>query len=438
MGVIKPKLVGLYAVDIVVDCDDIPVPSLITATDNCGDAPEVSYSEKIGDPTNGVSIITRTWSAEDHCGGGGGGNTILLVTIVNMRIRVTLENIHQVFRNFGEVLRIVTFEKKSNFQALVEFANGSSAAQAKVKLEQKDMFQGCCTLMITYSTRSPPLRVIANNHRSRDFTIDQSGQGGTLGGTGGNGMSLFSGGGSCFGGGYGSSAYGYSQGAYGGPMPFGFRGHEGTEGSVLLVHNLNQNKVNPDVLQTLFGVYGDVLRVKILFHKKDSALIQMATPQQAALAKRYLDKVEVYGHELAILFSKHSTVQLPPAQGKYDSSELVKDFSESRLHRFRIPNSRNELHIAAPAPTLHVSNLPDMTEDELSNLFNDEMEKDGGVVSVKLFGKDKHMAFITFESLSASIHNLIKYHNHHIKGKHIKLTFSHVRHRHPYHSELRN
>jgi hypothetical protein len=33
------------------------------------------------------------------------------------------------------------------------------------------------------------------------------------------------------------------------------------------------------------GVYGDVHRVKILFNKKDSALIQFATPQQAAVGK---------------------------------------------------------------------------------------------------------------------------------------------------------
>lgn len=33
------------------------------------------------------------------------------------------------------------------------------------------------------------------------------------------------------------------------------------------------------------GVYGDVQRVKILYNKKDSALIQLAEPQQAYLGK---------------------------------------------------------------------------------------------------------------------------------------------------------
>lgn len=35
----------------------------------------------------------------------------------------------------------------------------------------------------------------------------------------------------------------------------------------------------------LTGVYGDVIRVKILFNKKDCALIQMAEPQHAQLGK---------------------------------------------------------------------------------------------------------------------------------------------------------
>lgn len=40
-------------------------------------------------------------------------------------------------------------------------------------------------------------------------------------------------------------------------------------------------------IQKLFfkGVYGDVQRVKILYNKKDSALIQMAEPHQAYLGK---------------------------------------------------------------------------------------------------------------------------------------------------------
>ena len=52
-------------------------------------------------------------------------------------------------------------------------------------------------------------------------------------------------------------------------------------GSVLLVSNLNEEATDCDHLFTLFGVFGDVHRVKILYNKKDTALIQMAEAQQA-------------------------------------------------------------------------------------------------------------------------------------------------------------
>ena len=71
------------------------------------------------------------------------------------------------------------------------------------------------------------------------------------------------------GGGMGAAAMGTGMGLMGG-MPMRQQG-----GCVLIVSNLEETRVTPDVLFTLFGVYGDVLRVKILFNKKDTALIQV-------------------------------------------------------------------------------------------------------------------------------------------------------------------
>lgn len=91
----------------------------------------------------------------------------------------------------------------------------------------------------------------------------------------------------------------------------------------------------PDSLATLFGVYGDVMRVKVLFNKKDNALIQMAEPQQAQLALTYLDKLKLCGKPMRVMSSKHGLVQLPK-EGQPDSG-LTKDFSNSPLHRFKKP-----------------------------------------------------------------------------------------------------
>ena len=53
-------------------------------------------------------------------------------------------------------------------------------------------------------------------------------------------------------------------------------------GVVLLVSNLPDGSLTPDDLFTLFGVYGDVIRVKILYNKKENALVQMADGTQVS------------------------------------------------------------------------------------------------------------------------------------------------------------
>ena len=53
-------------------------------------------------------------------------------------------------------------------------------------------------------------------------------------------------------------------------------------------------------------------RVKILFNKKDTALIQMAEPQQAIHAINHLDKVKLWGKAIRVMHSKHTNVQVLP------------------------------------------------------------------------------------------------------------------------------
>ena len=51
-------------------------------------------------------------------------------------------------------------------------------------------------------------------------------------------------------------------------------------------------------------------RVKILFNKKDTALVQMTEPQQALLAMNHLDKVKMWGKVIRVMPSKHTNVQV--------------------------------------------------------------------------------------------------------------------------------
>ena len=60
-------------VDLDVQCgEDVPMPVVLTATDNCGEPVDVEYSEVFlpGNGPNDAVTIIRTWTAEDDCGNG--------------------------------------------------------------------------------------------------------------------------------------------------------------------------------------------------------------------------------------------------------------------------------------------------------------------------------------------------------------------------------
>uniref|UniRef100_A0A8C0C4J7 Polypyrimidine tract binding protein 1 n=1 Tax=Balaenoptera musculus TaxID=9771 RepID=A0A8C0C4J7_BALMU len=185
-------------------------------------------------------------------------------------------------------------------------------------------------------------------------------------------------------------------------------GLAGAGNAVLLVSNLNPERVTPQSLFILFGVYGDVQRVKILFNKKENALVQMADGSQAQLAMSHLNGHKLHGKPVRITLSKHQNVQLP-REGQEDQG-LTKDYGNSPLHRFKKPGSKNFQNIFPPSATLHLSNIPpSISEDDLKILFS----SNGGIVKgFKFFQKDRKMALIQMGSVEEAIQALIDLHNH--------------------------
>jgi polypyrimidine tract-binding protein 1 len=191
--------------------------------------------------------------------------------------------------------------------------------------------------------------------------------------------------------------------------------------TVLLVSNLNEETVTPDALFTLFGVYGDVQRVKILYNKKDSALVQLAEPHQAHLAITHMDKLKVFGKTIRVMLSKHQSVQMPK-EGQPDAG-LTKDYSQSPLHRFKKPGSKNYQNIYPPSSTLHLSNIPaTINEDDIKEAFT----KHGFTVKAfKFFPKDKKMALIQLPSMEEAVEALIRMHNYQLsESNHLRVSFS--------------
>ncbi|XP_070195633.1 polypyrimidine tract-binding protein 2-like isoform X4 [Littorina saxatilis] len=377
--------------------------------------------------------------------GGPGGedpqqNTILRVIVDNVGYPVTLDVLHQLFSRYGKVLKIITFTKNNTFQALIQFSDTISATTAKVSLDSQNIYNGCNTLKIDYS-KLTNLNVKYNNDKSRDFTrpdlpsgdptLDQAMQMGGMGGMPGMVPSPFAGmpglaamsplhaqGGGMPMGGFGMG----NPGAFGATATrMGMQMPQQAGSSVILVSNLDEEKVTPDALFTLFGVYGDVHRVKILFNKKDNALIQMADPHQAQLAITFLDKVRVWGKNIRVAQSRHAIVQMPK-EGQPQDAGLTKDFVNSPLHRFKRPGSKNCQNIFPPSAVLHLSNIPpSVTEEQLETWFTDY----GTVKGFKFFQKDRKMALIQMNAVDEAIHALIGMHNTQLgENSHLRVSFS--------------
>ncbi|XP_051555007.1 polypyrimidine tract-binding protein 1-like isoform X2 [Myxocyprinus asiaticus] len=378
----------------------------------------------------------------------GSQSPVLRVIVENLFYPVTLDVLHQIFSKFGTVLKIITFTKNNQFQALVQYADGMTAQHAKLSLDGQNIYNACCTLRISFS-KLTSLNVKYNNDKSRDYTrpdlptgdsqpsLDQQ----TMAAAALTAPGIISA--SPYAGAHGFTptftihqAAGLSLPG----MPPGALASLGVPGaaaaaagrlslsgltagghSVLLVSNLNPENVTPQCLFILFGVYGDVMRVKILFNKKENALVQMSDGTQAQLAMSHLSGQKLYGKGLRVTLSKHTMVQLP-REGQEDQG-LTKDYSNSPLHRFKKPGSKNYSNIFPPSSTLHLSNIPpSVTEEDLRGLF---LSAGAVVKAFKFFQKDRKMALIQLGSVEEAIESLIKFHNHNLgENHHLRVSFS--------------
>ncbi|XP_048833273.1 polypyrimidine tract-binding protein 2 isoform X2 [Brienomyrus brachyistius] len=354
---------------------------------------------------------------------------VLRIIIDNMFYPVTLDVLQQIFSKFGTVMKIITFTKNNQFQALLQFSDPVNAQQAKLALDGQNIYNACCTLRIDFS-KLVNLNVKYNNDKSRDYTRPELPAGDGQPAVDSSVAATFNKDSSSL---LGrrralrsflavTGALSPLSAAAAAAVAAGrvaLSGHSSTNG-VLLVSNLNEEMVTPQSLFTLFGVYGDAQRVKILYNKKDSALIQMADGNQAQLAMSHLNGQKMYGKIIRVTLSKHQMVQLP--REGLDDQGLTKDFTNSPLHRFKKPGSKNFQNIFPPSATLHLSNIPqDVTEDDLRVLFSNS----GGTVKAFKFFQDRKMALLQMSTVEEAIQALIDLHNYNMgDNHHLRVSFS--------------
>uniref|UniRef100_A0A8C9IKF2 RRM domain-containing protein n=1 Tax=Piliocolobus tephrosceles TaxID=591936 RepID=A0A8C9IKF2_9PRIM len=160
---------------------------------------------------------------------------------------------------------------------------------------------------------------------------------------------------------------------------------------------------NPQSLFILFSNYGYVQRVKILFNKKENALLKMADDNQAQPAMSHLN-----WHNL-ITPSKHQNVQLP-RKGRKDQG-LTKDYGNSALHRFK-----NFQNIFLPSATVHLSNIPPSVSEEYLKVLSSS--HGGAIKRLKFFQKDRKMALIQIRCVEEAVQAPVDLHNHHVWENH--------------------
>uniref|UniRef100_W5KFU7 Polypyrimidine tract-binding protein 1 n=1 Tax=Astyanax mexicanus TaxID=7994 RepID=W5KFU7_ASTMX len=385
------------------------------------------------------AVQTGSMSLSGVDGGSGAQSPVLRVIVENLFYPVTLDVLHQIFSKFGTVLKIITFTKNNQFQALVQYSDAVTAQHTRLSLDGQNIYNACCTLRISFS-KLTSLNVKYNNDKSRDYTRPDLPTGDSQPSLDPQTMaaSAFTAPGII-------SAAPYA-GAHGFPptfaiqqaaglslpgVPAGALASLGVHGaaaaaaaaagrlglssmsaggnSVLLVSNLN-----PEAHHTCFlyfeGVYGDVMRVKILFNKKENALVQMADGTQAQLAMSHLNGQKLHGQTLRITLSKHTTVQLP-REGHEDQG-LTKDYSSSPLE---------SVCLVLDCLTFSLFR-PSVGEEDLKELF----QSSGAMVKgFKFFQKDHKMALIQMGSVEEAIESLIEFHNHDLgENHHLRVSFS--------------
>uniref|UniRef100_A0AAQ5XBV3 RRM domain-containing protein n=1 Tax=Amphiprion ocellaris TaxID=80972 RepID=A0AAQ5XBV3_AMPOC len=329
---------------------------------------------------------------------------VLRIIIDNMFYPVTLDVLQQIFSKFGTVMKIITFTKNNQFQALLQFSDPVNAQQAKLALDGQNIYNSCCTLRIDFS-KLVNLNVKYNNDKSRDYTRPElpAGDGQpSLDPTVAAAFSKDSNSHSLF--------CSLSLNVLVSSADFRF------SNCLLCLHFTSSRPA----CGSNAGVYGDVQRVKILYNKKDSALIQMSDSNQAQLAMSHLNGQKMYGKIIRVTLSKHQTVALP--RDGLDDQGLTKDYANSPLHRFKKPGSKNFQNIFPPSATLHLSNIPqDVTEDDLRLLFSNA----GGTVKAFKFFQDRKMALIQMSTVEEAIQALIDLHNYNMGGnQHLRVSFS--------------
>lgn len=335
-------------------------------------------------------------------------NNILLVTVQDACWPITTELLTTVFKEFGELKKIVVFMKTAGVQALIQFTAKDEAILARNKLQGKSVYPGCCTLSIGFS-KLEDLVVHKNSMRSWDFTNPNlprvendtavNAQPQTRNRSG-------------------SSQSGRNRAV---SLPLLPPTSQSEATPVILVTNLD-NQVEVDNIFNLYSSYGNILRIRKLHNKEGHALIQFETTGGAQLAIHHLDGRTLFGEPMEIRTSNHQSIN-PVTNASED--EGYKNAQEFARQDFRFTNRTTTRNVMAPVKLLHVSNIDrDMSESDLRDHF-EEIAADYPIENMKTFvANDRKQGLIEYKDADAASDVLALSHRSELNGRTIRVAFS--------------
>uniref|UniRef100_A0A3Q2GZF0 Polypyrimidine tract-binding protein 1 n=1 Tax=Equus caballus TaxID=9796 RepID=A0A3Q2GZF0_HORSE len=323
-----------------------------------------------------------------------GQSPVLKIIVENLFYPVTLDVLHQIFSKFGTVLKIITFTRNNQFQALLQYAEPVSAQHAKLSLDGQNVYNACSTLRIDFSK----LTSLNVKHKSGDYARPDLPSGDSQ-------PSLNQTMAEAFGAPGIMSASPYA----GAGFPPTFASPQAAGLSVPNVHGALAPLAIPSAAAA--AAAGRI------------ALPDLAGAGNSVLLVSNLNPERVTPQSLFILFSVYGDMQrMLPREGQEDQG-LTKDYGSSPLHRFKKLGSKNFQNIFPPSAILHLSNIPpSKSEDDLKILFS----SNGGIVKgFKFFQKDQKMALIQMGSVEDAILALINLYNHDLgENHHLRVSFS--------------
>jgi len=336
-------------------------------------------------------------------------NKILIVTVSQVVYPVTVDVMQQIMTPFTDgrgMKRCVIFNRQEAIQALVELWSLEDAVAVKGSLDGLNIYPGCNALKVQFSSMTE-LHVRANNAKSFDFSAPGAGTRTQAKAKAPAGQA--------------GSAWQVPQEAPAQDRRARRKELPAQSGvPVLVVSGLNTARTKAEDLAALFAVYGNVIRVQLLWAKRRGrreswdgpgvALVHMQDATQCQLAQMNLSNMPLHDALLCIEPAPIGGYPLPDSPGK-KREELMqtREFKDLPTYNRHKGGSEKVAKLYPPGPALHVSNMPDNTSGEKVLAI---LQSAGAQIrNFKFIDNLHHIAVVLCASLENAVEVITRAHN---------------------------